>query len=123
MTRYSQQIVDSVSDDLKDYKIKVISSDLENLIIEYLLNKLKHSNQFPLKWRTASFHPAGNVQDAFAVLGEFYPSVPVWALEGKGDGIIESYIFDKKYSVFAPTPARSLLLAIWNYTLLKEKEA
>jgi len=122
MAKYSKQIVDSVSSNLKDTKIKVVSSDIENLVIDYLLEKIKKTNKWPTNWESAGFHPAGNIQDTFYVLGYFYPQVQDWSVKGTGAGLIEAYIFDKKYSVVAHTPARALYLAIWNYTLLQEVE-
>jgi len=118
MAKYSKQIIDSVSKDLKDTNIKVISSDLENLIVDYLLEKVKKTNKWPSNWESAGFHPAGNIQDTFFVLGYFYPQVPTWKVEGTGGGLIEAFIFDKKYSVVASSPSRALILAIWNYTQL-----
>ena len=41
MSKYSKQIVDAVSSDLKNTNIKVVSSDVENLVIDYLLEKIK----------------------------------------------------------------------------------
>lgn len=118
MAKYSTQALDRISKDLKNDNIKTIPIETESVLLDKLIDR----RNWPREWQTSSFAPTGNFNHALSVLDVVYPNTE-WQLRYNSDTeTYESYIGDKKYSVFSANRTRSLILAIWHYHLLSAAE-
>lgn len=118
MKKYSKQLVDSVFEEIKNVKKPYVSGEIETAIMDTLVPDRK---TWPKDWNSSAFTPCHNMADALSLLNKSFPNEN-WSLKKKEQDIFESFVRDETTSVFAHTPERALVLAIWNLHNFEEEE-
>jgi hypothetical protein len=111
MKKYSRQVKDRLSDQLKDEKVKFLDIVLENYMVDMLLGD---NRRWPIKWMKMTFNPSDDLSHTVMLLKEIFPKEK-WELKCEEPGLIyTAWVSAEENSVFAHTEARALCLAIWN---------
>lgn len=110
MRKYSRQVKDRVSEQLKNDKVKFVDIVVENYMVDMLLD----DRPWPVKWKKMTFNPTDDLTHTMMLLNEVFPNEK-WNLNCEESGLIyTAWVGAEENSVFAHTPARALCLAVWN---------
>ena len=119
MAKYSNQAIDKVTRQLNDRKVRTVDGETENMIIDSLLSR--RYVDWPPHWKSEKFSPTNNVRDAFDLLREVHPSANFHLDYNSDDKLWECFVVDRKYSVACFDLPRTIVLAVWNYYVLKRE--
>jgi hypothetical protein len=80
----------------------------ENNIIDQMIG----GSKWPIKWMHTKFNPADSVVDTISLIEHFGPTCR-WTLKCEKPGLIYVAQLESNEPVFAYSPSRALLLALW----------